>query len=261
MADDAVSFEVIDRVPVVTYNSPPANAFSEEVIAGMAAAVDQVEASEAAVAVFRSAIPGFFIAGANLKFMAQTDKDGFLDYLARLRGQIERVATARFISIAAIDGHALGGGLEFAVACSLRVASERARLGVPEVKLGLLPGAGGSQRLPKMLGKGPGLDLLLSGRSATGEEGYRLGLVDRYVGDGDVDAAAIQWAKELLDGPADAYAWILRCAAAARDLPLEEGMEVERQAAAELFDTPDGLEGVAAFVEKRQAEFGKRRTS
>jgi hypothetical protein len=118
--------------------------------------------------VVRSEVPGFFAAGADLKLLAATDASGFADYLDGLRGVLERIATLPQLSVAAIDGFALGGGLELAMACTVRVATPRSRLGVPEIKLGLLPGAAGTQRLPRLVGRGAALDLLLTGPRSSG---------------------------------------------------------------------------------------------
>ena len=255
MPSDAVTVSVDDRVATITLASPPANALGTAVKEGLAAALDAAEAEGARVLVVRSEVPGFFAAGADLKLLAGADAAGFADYLDGLRGVLERIAGLRQLSIAAIDGFALGGGLELAMACTIRVATPRSKLGVPEIKLGLLPGAAGTQRLPRLVGRGPALDLLLTGRSADGEEAARLGLVDHLVADGDADAAAAELAARLAAGPFEALAAIVRCVDAARDLPFTDGIAVERGEIVRLFDTADAREGVRAFVEKRPAAF------
>lgn len=169
---------------------------------------------------------------------------------------LERIAALPQLSIAAIDGFALGGGLELSMACTIRVATPRSKLGVPEIKLGLLPGAAGTQRLPRLVGRGAALDLLLTGRSADGGEAARLGLVDHLVADGEADAAAAELARHLGSGPFEALAAIVRCVDAAHDLPFAEGMAVEQDEIVRLFGTADAREGVRAFLEKRPAEFG-----
>lgn len=246
---------ITGRVATVTLANPPANALGTAVIEGLGAALDDAEAAGARVVVVRSEVEGYFAAGADLKLLAEADIVGFTTYLDRLRAVLERIASPGPLSIAAIDGFALGGGLELAMACTLRVATPRARLGVPEIKLGLLPGATGTQRLPRLVGRGPALDLLLTGRSAGGEEATRLGLVDRLVANGDADLAAAELAARLAAGPADALATIVRCVDAADALPLAEGVDVEREEILRLFATTDAREGIRAFVEKRPAEF------
>ncbi|HVM52233.1 MAG TPA: enoyl-CoA hydratase-related protein [Acidimicrobiales bacterium] len=255
-ADAAVQLSIATGVATVSIASPPANALGTAVIEGLSSALDEVEAARSRVIVVRSEVDGYFVAGADLKLLADADGDGFMRYLERFRGVLERFASLPQLSIAAVDGFALGGGLELAMACTLRVATPRAKLGVPEIKLGLLPGAGGTQRLPRLIGRGPALDLLLTGRSIGGEDGARLGLVDRLALDGEADAVAAELAASLAAGPADALAATVRCADAARDLPLRDGLAVERDEIVRLFTTPDAREGIRAFIEKRAPEFG-----
>ncbi|MDA3037971.1 MAG: enoyl-CoA hydratase-related protein [Actinomycetota bacterium] len=252
-----VGYEYAAGVSTITLARPPANALGEPVIAGLTAAFDRAESDRAAVVVIQSEVTGFFAAGADLTLFDDLDQSGFLDYLDRLRAQIERADTGPWVSIAAIDGHALGGGLELAMACTMRVASAEAKLGVPEVKLGLLPGAAGTQRLPKLIGRGPAIDLLLTGRSIDGAEAHRLGLVDRLAGPGTTAAdAARELATSLAQGPRDAHQAILRCVETAARTQLAEGMQFERAEVAALFDTADGREGVRAFLAKRRPVFG-----
>jgi enoyl-CoA hydratase/carnithine racemase len=251
---ETVRYQQTGRVAVLGFDSPPANALSTELIGGLDAALDRAIDQSAAVVVLTSVVPGFFVAGADIKLMEAGDVDVFTAYLRGVRGTIERLCDAPFLSIAAIDGHALGGGLELAAACSVRVAGPGARLGVPEVKLGLLPGAGGTQRLPRLIGRTAALDLTMSGRSVDAAEAVALGLVDRVVDDPTGEAE--EWAHELAQGPIEAYREIVRCIDAA--VPgLDDGMTVEFDAVARLFDSPDGREGLQAFIEKRRPTFGQ----
>lgn len=239
---------------------PPANALGAELVDALDAALDEIEQSGAGAVVVRSAVPGYFAAGADLKLLSTLDRHGFHDYLVHLRGAIERLATLGPPTVAALDGYALGGGLELAMACTIRVASSASRLGVPEIKLGLLPGAGGTQRLPQLVGRGPALDLLLTGRAIDAAEAERIRLVDLVVDQsGDVGHEAERIARAFVDGPSAAHTAIIRCVDAARDLRLSAGMGVEADAVLELFETDDAAEGIAAFLEKRRAEFRPRR--
>lgn len=251
----AVHVSVSDRVATITLASPPANTLGVAIKSGLSDALDVADAANARVLVVRSEVDGYFAAGADLKLLVGLDAGGFLEYLADLRSVLERIADSPLISVAAIDGFALGGGLELAMACTIRVASARARLGVPEIKLGLLPGAGGTQRLPRLIGRGPALDLLLSGRNIGGQEGLRLGLVDHLAPDGAVDGLALELAGRCAAGPSAALGATVRCVDAARDLPFAHGMAVERDEIIELFGTEDAREGISAFVEKRPAAF------
>ncbi len=251
----AVQVSISDRIATITLASPPANALGVPLKSGLSDALDVADAANARVLVVRSEVDGYFAAGADLKLLVGLDAGGFLEYLADLRSVLERIAESPSISIAAVDGYALGGGLELAMACTIRVASARAKLGVPEIKLGLLPGAGGTQRLPRLIGRGPALDLLLSGRSIGAEEGLRLGLVDHLAPDGAVDGLAVELAGRYAAGPSAALAATVRCVDAARDRPFADGMVVERDEIIALFETEDAREGISAFVEKRQAAF------
>lgn len=150
---------------------------------------------------------------------------------------------------------ALGGGLELALACTMRTASPRAQLGVPEVKLGLLPGAGGTQRLPRLIGRAAAVDLLITGRSIDGNHAVDIGLVDRLVPAGDLVDETIQLAQTLANGPKQAISAIMRCVDASADLPFAAGMDIEAHHVEQLFATPDAREGIAAFIEKRKPTF------
>lgn len=247
--------EIDGAIAVVTLDDPPANALSLAMTEALSAVLDAVERSDARVLIFRSAVPGFFVAGADLKLIGGADQTVLADYLGRLRATLERIPRLRVMSIAAIDGHALGGGLELAAACTLRIAGPGAKLGVPEIKLGLLPGAGGTQRLPRLVGRGAALDLLLTGRSADAQEALQIGLVDRFGPDG-AEAEAQKLAGVLARMPTSALAAIVRCVDAAGDLPLEQGLQVETDELAGLFGGADAREGLSAFLEKRAPNFG-----
>lgn len=255
---EPVSCEIVGGVGTITFHSPPVNALSRELISGLRAALGRC--NEALVVVIASAVPRFFVAGADLTLLATLDPDGFRDYLSELRDVLDQIDQAGFVSIAALDGTALGGGLELALACTLRVASADAALGVPEVKLGLLPGAGGTQRLTRLIGRGRALDLLLTGRSVSGSEAYAAGLVERVTSPVEHESsrpasvAAAAWASQLAAVPPSTAAAIVRCADAACG-DFGAGMQTEFDEVLELFGSPVGREGVAAFVEKRRPRF------
>lgn len=250
-----VTVDVDGSVATLTLDDPPANALSLGMTDELSAALDAVEQSGVKVAIFRSAVPGFFVAGADLKLLGHADGAVFGDYMVRLRGVLERIPLMPVVTIAALDGHTLGGGLELASVCTFRVGGPAAKLGVPEIKLGLLPGAGGTQRLPRLTGRGTALDLLLTGRSADAEEALRVGLLDRLDPEG-AEAGARKLAAELVRMPTSAMTAIIRCVDAARDLPLEQGLRVEGDEIIALFDGADAREGLTAFLEKRRPDFG-----
>ena len=160
--------------------------------------------------------------------------------------------------MAAVDGAALGGGLELALACDLRVASERAHLGVPEIRLGLLPGAGGTQRLPRLLPRGVALQMLLTGAPLGAVDAHRLGLVNELSGDAPALVVAERLARELAAGPPLALRTAKRLVQRGATLPLPDAIELERAMVAGLFATEDAAEGLAAFRAKRTPEFRGR---
>lgn len=229
---------------------PPANALGPPLVEALESALDAYEASDARTLVVTSALTGFFAAGADLKYISTLSAAEFERYRDALRSPLERIANSGRPSIAAIDGVALGGGLELAMACTLRFATPASRLGLPEVKLGLIPGAGGTQRLPRLVGTGRALDLMLSGRELDGRSALDIGLVTALVEDGVV-AAALDNAVRLARWPAAPMDAIMRCVD--RATTTEGGMELEGQAVAQLFADGHADAGIAAFLDKLEA--------
>ncbi|ROS32077.1 enoyl-CoA hydratase/isomerase family protein [Amycolatopsis thermoflava] len=253
MSDNAVvRRDAGDGIEVFTLRRAPANALGLPIIDGMNAALD---ASEAKVVVVSSEIPGFFAAGADIKHMSAIDAKSFTEYGDRLRGVLDRLASADRISIAAVDGLALGGGLELAMACTLRVGSSSAKFGLPEVKLGLIPGAGGTQRLPRLVGRGRALDIMLTARQVPAEEAHAIGLIDRLVAAGTAEKAALELGRELARLSLPAQQAVIRTVDAAFDLPLEQGFRFEVAQEQELFESGEAREGITAFLEKRPPDF------
>jgi enoyl-CoA hydratase len=235
--------------------NPPVNALSVSLIAALGEAVDEFERGQAKVLLLSSGVPGFFGAGADLNYMPDFGAQDLADYRDAVRAPLEKLAGCRRPSIAAIDGRAVGGGLELAMACTLRCCSRNARLGLPEVKLGLVPGGGGTQRLPRLIGRGRALEMMLSGREVDGAEAWRIGLADRMLY-GDVVAESRDIATGMAQFSAPALAAIMNCVDAARDLPHQDGMAVEAVALMSTFEEGEAREGIAAFVQKRAPVFG-----
>ncbi|WP_028654503.1 enoyl-CoA hydratase/isomerase family protein [Nocardioides sp. J54] len=242
-------------VMVVTMDRPPANALGIPLLDGLHAAIDAAEqAGDVKVMVITSARDGFFAAGADIKHMSTIDADSFLAYGDKMRAVNDRLAASPWLSVAAVDGLALGGGLELAMACTMRVAGPRARLGLPEVKLGLIPGAGGTQRLTQLVGRGRALDIMLTARQVGAEEALQIGLVDRLT-DEDVVKAALELAGELVTSSLPAQLAVVRTVDAAFAMPLAEGIAYERDQEQGLFEDGEAAEGIAAFVAKRPPRF------
>jgi enoyl-CoA hydratase len=240
----------------VVLDGPPANALGPKVVRGLHAAMDSAEVADAKVLVLTSSVPGFFAAGADIKHMSTIDAASFREYGDGLRGALDRLSRLPLISVAAIDGLALGGGLELAMACTMRVAAPGARVGLPEVKLGLIPGAGGTQRLPLLVGRGRALDIMLTGRQVGVDEAYWMGLVDRLAEPGETaGAAAWQLAHQLAAASTPAQLAVVRTVDAAYDRPLTEGLRYEVEQLQELFERGEAMEGLRAFIDKRAPEF------
>jgi enoyl-CoA hydratase/carnithine racemase len=236
----------------VTLDNPPANSYDLAVMQRFAADVDAAIASDARVVVVRSASPKFFSAGADVKKFLDGDVDANMEMIRTSQAAFRRMAAAEQVFVAHIAGHALGGGLEIALACDIRLATAGSyKLGTPEVSLGLLPGNGGTQRLMRLLGPSRAMELLLTGRTFSPDEALQWGLVSALC---DAQGAR-EYAERFAVGPALALAAIKRCVHEGGQLPLDEGLALEAELVEQLFRSKDATEGLTAFVEKRNPEF------
>lgn len=241
-------------VVLVRLAKPPANALGPAILDGLHAAIDAAEAAgDVKVMVIASALDGFFAAGADIKHLSVIDAQSFTAYGDTMRAANDRLAAAPWVTIAAVEGLALGGGLELAMACTLRVSGRGASFGLPEVKIGLIPGAGGTQRLPRLVGRGRALDIMLTARQVAAEEALAIGLIDRVVD--DAVAGALELAAQMTGSSLPALLAVVRSVDAACDLPLAEGFAVEVHQEQSLFEEGEAAEGIAAFVEKRKPRF------
>ncbi len=248
----AVAVERQGPVMTVSINHPPVNAISPEVLEALSAAVSEAEGDSAVRVVVVAGTGQTFAAGADLPaFMArgQSPLSAFQAGVALL----SRLESLRQPVVAAIEGFCLGGGLELALAADLRVASATARFGQPEVKLGIVPGWSGTWRLPRLIGVGPALDLMLTGESVSGERAFALGLVQRLASEGEVLATAQNLARQLALNAPGALAHAKRLV---RRWHEPEAAEREAEANVELAATANAAEGLQAFVEKRRPRFG-----
>jgi enoyl-CoA hydratase len=250
-------FTVADGVATVTINRPDKlNALNDDVLAELDRAADEIRArGDVRGAIVTGAGPKAFVAGADI---AELARQGPFDAKARsLRGQavFRKLETSPKPIVAAVNGFALGGGCELAMACHLRVASDTAKFGQPEVKLGITPGYGGTQRLPRLVGKGRALDLILTGRSVDAQEAAQMGLVNRVVPPTEVVAEAERLVRAILAMAPLAVALSLEAVDRGLEVGLEEGLRLEANHFGLAAASADMREGMAAFLEKRAARF------
>ena len=250
----AVAFSAEGAVGTITLDHPPANSYDIQFMLDLADTIGEASSHDAVrVVVVRSASERFFSAGADVKRFLANDVHANMEMIALAHDALASIARSPKLFVAWIAGHALGGGLEIALACDLRYAAEGSyRLGTPEVTLGLLPGNGGTQRLPRIIGRGPALDLLLTGRQLGPEEAHRLGIVSGLFADEETFRAHVE---TLAAGPPLAVANIKRAVYQGLDVTLEEGLELERRLIEQLFRSHDAREGLEAFSEKRTPTF------
>src|SRR3954453_4396645 len=223
-----VTFSADGAVGTITLDNPPANSYDIDAVRELADAIAQAGRSDdVRVVVLRSASEKFFSAGADVKRFLANDPDANMEMVRLAHEALAGIARSPKLFVAWIAGHALGGGLEMALACDVRYAAEGSfRLGTPEVTLGLLPGNGGTQRLPRLIGVGPALELLTTGRQVTPEEAQRLGLVSQLFAD---EAAFRVHVEKLAALPPLAIAEIKRAVFEGVEKPLEDGLELERE--------------------------------
>ena len=252
----AVTAEVKDRVGWITLDRPPDNTYDADFLEELGRCVGEVAEAEVAVAVIRSASERFFSAGADVKGFLERSAEENMLMCRRAHQVLGRFADESPLFIAAIAGHALGGGYEIALACDIRIAAEgRYRIGLPEVSLGLLPTTGGTQRLPRLIGRGRALELMTTGRTVTPAEAERLGMVDRLVPAGEFDQAVAALAAGLAAGAPLAVAAITRVVNDGLERSLEDALERELEELASLLASVDAREGMTAAVEKRAPRF------
>jgi enoyl-CoA hydratase/carnithine racemase len=252
----AVTAEVRDRVGWITLDRPPSNSYDAAFLEELDRCVGEVAEAEAAVAVIRSASERFFSAGADVRGYLERPVEENLALARRAHQVLGRFADEAPLFIAAIAGHAIGGGYEIALACDIRIAAQgRYRIGLPEVGLGLLPATGGTQRLPRLIGRGRALELMTTGRTVTPAEAERLGMVDRLVPAGEFDQAVAALAAGLAAGAPLAVAAITRVVNDGMERSLEDALERELEELASLLASGDAREGMTAAVEKRAPRF------
>jgi enoyl-CoA hydratase len=257
---ETILVEVRDRVALVTLNRPEAlNALNDTVMREVTEAFARFDADPAIGCIVITGSARAFAAGADIK---QMQSQSYLDmYLRDWFAEWDRLADVRTPTVAAVAGFALGGGCELAMLCDVIIAADTAKFGQPEIKLGVTPGIGGTQRLTRLVGRAKAMDLCLTGRMMGAEEAERAGLVSRVVAADALLDEALAAATLIAEMPKPAAMMVKECVNRAEETSLSEGVRFERRVFHATFATPDQKEGMAAFVEKRAPSFDRGVTS
>jgi enoyl-CoA hydratase len=248
----------IDEFALITLNRPDAlNALSFALIADLGRALDEVAHSDARALLITGAGPKAFCAGADITEL--TGRSIVEQKRGAELGQavFSKIGRLPFPSVAIINGYAFGGGLEMALACTFRIATPNAKMGLPEIKLGLIPGYGGTQRLPRAIGETRAMEMILTGRTVDAEEALKLGLIQRII-EGDALLAGIAYAREFSGYSLPVLGFAREAVSRALATPLSEGLKIEADLSTLAFQTKDAAEGLAAFAGKRKPDFEDR---
>jgi enoyl-CoA hydratase/carnithine racemase len=244
-----VNLETADGIGTIRLNRPPVNALNEKLTAELADAARAAEGSDEVRAVIIYGGEKAFVAGADIKQMAELSYPAAAIWSGQLHAAMSLLARIGKLVVAAITGYALGGGLELALAADFRVVGESVRLGQPEIQLGIIPGAGGTQRLARLVGPARAKDMVFTGRNVKAAEALAIGLVDQVVPDADVYQAALDMVKRYAAGPAVALRAAKQAIDAGLGVDLATGLEIERVQFAALFGTEDQRAGMRSFLE------------
>lgn len=250
-----VDCTVSGAVATITLSRPPVNALNTEFVAAIGDALDAAADPDIRAIVITGS--PHFAAGADIsRFQAAFDGDAEPDLAVTLSAVVTRLQLLDKPTIAAIRGFALGGGLELAMGADFRYMADDARVGQPEILLGIIPGAGGTQRLPRLVGYQRALELCMSGRQVGAEEAQRIGLADKVVPVDTLLETAMRDAVQFASGPTIAYSAVKRAISGGYGLSLERGLEIEAAEFQRTFHTSDARAGVAAFLSKEKPQFG-----
>ena len=253
----SVRYEKQENVGHIILDRPPANSYDKSFLDDMSAAIDEARFdSECKAIVVRSASERFFSAGADVKMFASSTSEFQFAFVIHANEVMSKFERTPKLVIAAINGHCLGGGLEIALCCDSRIAAEGTyNIGLPEVTLGVLPGTGGTQRLPRLIGRQRALDLMLRGASVQPAQAKEYGIVDAVVPATELVAKAQEWAASYATGPTLAKGQIKLATVLGAGMPFADAMLLEHEAVGRLFASDDFKEGVRAFGEKRKPDY------
>jgi enoyl-CoA hydratase/3-hydroxyacyl-CoA dehydrogenase len=254
---DAVHLETRGATAIAWLDRPPANSLSPQVIEELRRVWEHVDGDDSIRAlIIASANPMLFCAGADIKVFTQLDEESGAALLHETHALLRDMERSSTVTIAAVNAVAFGGGCELAMACDVRIAAQSAGFGQPEINLGIIPGFGGTQRLPRLVGRARALEMNLTGDPISAQDAYEIGLVNRVVPDHELFDVALAWARKLGGQAPLAVGAIKRTTAG--DTDLDEGIEAEKAAFGEIFSTEDAREGISAFLTKRSAQWKGR---
>lgn len=245
-----------NHVCTLTIQSPPANALSSGLLEALAVKLDQIEKEDQAKVIILKGEGKFFSAGADIKEFTSLQEASDYEALSNKGQQLfERMETFYIPIIAQIHGAALGGGLELAMACHMRIVTEKALLGLPELTLGIIPGFAGTQRLPQLVGSPKAYEMILSGEPISGTDAYKWGLANRVVTEGELERAVSDLASKLAAKSKPTINRVMQLIPYAKSDRFQSGVEKEAELFGEIFGSDDATEGIQAFIEKRQPTF------
>jgi enoyl-CoA hydratase / 3-hydroxyacyl-CoA dehydrogenase len=247
-----VKLDTRGETAILWLDNPPANSLAPHVIEALETAWRSIEGGGVKAMIVASPNPALFCAGADIKAFTQLDESGGRELLNRAHELFRDWEKSRIMTIAAVNGLALGGGCEIAMACDVRLAAYSASFGQPEISLGIIPGFGGTQRLPRLVGPAKALEMNTVGEPISAEEAYEYGLVNRLVPDHELFDEALAWARKFAGQAPLALESIKR---ASHKGDLDDGIAAEKEAFASVFASEDAREGISAFLQKRKPEF------
>lgn len=245
-----------DNIARVIIDNPPANALGSPVTLELDRIINELAKDNSIRAIIFTGAGSFFIAGADIKeiirISSSREGEGLASKGHEVLGKIEAMEKP---VIAAVNGHCLGGGLELAMACHIRIAAERARFGLPEITLGIIPGFGGTQRLPRLVGLSKGIEMILTGDMISAQEARSIGLINKVVPDQDLMREALGIAKKISSKGMVAVSSAMKAVREGYQVSLKDGLKVESRYFGSICETEDMKEGLSAFIEKRQPRF------
>jgi enoyl-CoA hydratase/3-hydroxyacyl-CoA dehydrogenase len=255
-ADSPVKLETRQTIAIAWLDRPPANSISPEMVEALQRAWQQVSGDGRTRAlIFASANPMLFCAGADIKAFTRMDAEAGHALVRTMHSLLRDMEQSGIVTIAAVNALAFGGGCELAMACDIRLAATSASFGQPEIGLGIIPGFGGTQRLPRLVGTSKALEMNLTGEPVSAEEAYELGLANRLVPDHELLDTALAWARKLAEQAPLAVKQIKRISGHS---DLDAGIEAETRAFGAVFASEDAREGISAFLRKRRPNFTGR---